>query len=70
MSKPTLLHRGYLYAQKRVTVPSQPLFDGKVTAGSTHTSEIRMEHAKTWRAGYLAAQVDRRRRKRDRAKNR
>lgn len=66
MSKPTLLHRGYLYAQKRVTVQSQPLFDGKVTASSTHASEVRMAHAATWRAGYLAAQVDARRR----AKNR
>lgn len=66
MSKPTLIHRGYLYAQKHVTVASQPLFDGKVTTGSTNASEVRMAHAVTWRAGYLAAQVDRRRRKRAR----
>lgn len=64
MSKPTLIHRGYLYAQKHVQ--PAPLFDGKVT----HTSDERMKHAVTWRAGYLAAQVDRRRRKLARAKNR
>ncbi len=69
MSKPTLIHRGYLYAQKRVVVPSQPLFDGVTIASATHASEVRMAHATTWRAGYLAAQVDARRRAR-RAKNR
>lgn len=67
MSKPTLLHRGYLYAQKRVAVPAQQLFAPSV---APLASEIRMRHAATWRAGYLAAQVDARRRIKRNAKNR
>lgn len=63
MSKPTLIHRGYLYAQKHVS--SAPLFG----MAPMTTSDARMLHAVTWRAGYLAAQVDARRRAR-RAKNR
>lgn len=59
MAKPTLLHRGFLYAQKRVTVPTQTLFAPPVVPLA---SEIRMRHAVSWRAGYLAAQVDARRR--------
>lgn len=52
MSKPTLIHRGYLYAQKRV-----PKLDPNATP-----SEHRMMHAVSWRAGFLAAQVEARRR--------
>ena len=66
MRKPSLIHRGYLYAQKRVVVQARPLFDKTTTEDGMTASEQRMCHAKTWRAGYLAAQVDARRR----AKNR
>lgn len=65
MSKPTLIHRGYLYAQKHVSLV--PLFKSD---GVVHVSDVRMSHAKAWRMGYLAAQVDARRRERHRAKNR
>lgn len=44
--KPSLLHRGYLYAQKRVHLHP------------TILSDLRMDHAKSWRDGYLAAQRD------------
>lgn len=52
MSKPTLIHRGYLYAQKRAPVPK----------AFPPPHEHRMQHAITWRAGYMAAKVDARRR--------
>lgn len=55
---PTLRHRGYLYAQG--LIDSTPLFDGRVTA--PNNSVKRMKFAEAWRAGYLAAMKDARRR--------
>lgn len=50
----SLIHRGYLYAQKRVKFHPTPI------APET-PSELRMVLAKAYRDGYLAARRDRRR---------
>ena len=52
-TRPTLYDRGYFYASKRT--PSVPTVT--MTGG-----ENRAAHAVTWRAGFLAAQVEARRR--------
>jgi hypothetical protein len=61
--KNTLRHRGYLYAQKHAK-PSYPGFvilqDGRTTTENVSTR--RMQFAEAWRAGYLAAMNDVRRR--------
>jgi hypothetical protein len=51
---PTLIHRGFLYAQARV----ERYFNEHPDAFTAR----RMSHAAAWRAGYLAAQNDRKRR--------
>ena len=53
--KTTLLHRGYLYAQKKIVRNTPP--------AEAPISEERMRHATTWRAGYIAAILDARRAK-------
>lgn len=57
-SKRTLLHRGFLYAQQNSS--PAPLFD-RVT--QENISAKRMRLAEAWRAGYLASNNDRRRKK-------
>jgi hypothetical protein len=54
--KTTLLHRGYLYAQKKIV--QRPMANVAVPI-----SEERLKHAGTWRAGYVAAVLDARRAK-------
>jgi hypothetical protein len=50
MSKPkhSLIHRGFLYAQKRIHGAQS--FEG--------ISAVRMSHAEAWKQGYLAARRD------------
>lgn len=50
---PTLLHRGYLYAQKHGA--RWHMLDNVTTISQ---SAARMRVAKAWREGYLAAQRD------------
>jgi len=47
--QPSLIHRGYLYAQKR-----QP----SAFPAGVEPSTVRMTYARAWRDGYLAAQRD------------
>lgn len=51
--KPSLLHRGYLYAQKHVANPAM-----LARAVGIEPHAMRMRFAKIWRDGYLQAQRD------------
>lgn len=52
---PTLLHRGYLYAQERVAPD--------IRVKPEITTRRRMRLAAAWKAGYMAAQNDAKRKK-------
>jgi len=47
---PSLIHRGYLYAQKRVKVSE--------LWPSAARRELRLSHAEAWKQGYLASKRD------------
>jgi len=53
--KLSLIHRGYLYAQKHVRIIVRDIFS---RATGMPTSEVRMIVARAWRDGYKAAQRD------------
>ncbi len=52
MSKrtPSLIHRGYLYAQKHADVSA--------ASNPTERTRLRMSHAEAWRQGNLQARRD------------
>lgn len=56
----TLTHRGYLYAQKHVRYVKTSVFEPPPVPS---VSESRMMLGIAWRAGYLAAQNDMRRKR-------
>lgn len=60
---PTLIHRGYLYAQKHVRASAK--FPIGVASPS---AEVRMMIARGWREGYLSAQRDHAKRKTDKTR--
>jgi hypothetical protein len=53
--KLSLIHRGYLYAQKHIRQRSRSVFEPDP---GPPTSEQRMTVARAWREGYMSAQRD------------
>lgn len=52
---PSLIHRGYLYAQKYVPPVVDADGKGVIRELPGHTSHRRMTHAQAWKQGYLTA---------------